>query len=82
MIIQKKTNIENQVCLIRVMPRNYARQINLTMAKITHDIIRKAWNAESDDKKLSSWALEIILQTIEKDKWLKKLCSTSILCWY
>jgi len=68
----KNTNIKNLVCLIRVMPRNNARQINLTMAKTTHDIIRKAWDAESDDKKLSSWALEIILQTIEKDKWLKK----------
>ena len=54
------------------MPKNSARQINLTMAKTTHDIIRKAWDAESDDKKLSSWVLEIILQTIEKDKWLKK----------
>ena len=55
------------------MPRNNARQINLTMAKVTHDIIRKAWNAELTDKKLSSWVLETILQTIEKDKWLKNM---------
>ena len=50
------------------MPRNDGRQINLTMAEATHDIIRKAWNAELADKKLSSWVLEIVLQTIEKDK--------------
>ena len=43
------------------MPRNDGRQINLTMAKTTHDITRKAWDAESTDKKLSSWVLEIIL---------------------
>ena len=50
----KNTNIKNLVCLTRDMPRNNARQINLIMAKTTHDIIRKAWDAESDDKKLSS----------------------------
>jgi hypothetical protein len=54
------------------MPRTNGMQINLTMAKMTHDIIRKTWDAELTDKKLSSWVLEIILQTIEKDKWLKK----------
>lgn len=53
------------------MPRSDSRQVNLTMAKATHDIIRKAWEQESDDKKLSSWVLEIILQAIEKDKWAK-----------
>lgn len=53
------------------MPRSDSRQVNLTMAKATHDIIRKAWEQESDDKKLSSWVLEIILQAIEKDKWVK-----------
>jgi hypothetical protein len=54
------------------MPRSNGRQINLTMAKATHDIIRQAWEKESEDKKLSSWVLEVILQAIEKDKWLKK----------
>lgn len=53
------------------MPRGDSRQINLTMAKATHDIIRKAWEQASDDKKLSSWVLEMILQAIEKDKWVK-----------
>ena len=33
------------------MPRINARQINLTMAKTTHDIMRKAWDAAFDDKK-------------------------------
>lgn len=53
------------------MPRSNSRQVNLTMAKATHDIIRKAWEQESEDKKLSSWVLEIILQAIEKEKWVK-----------
>ena len=57
------------------MPRSTARQINLTMAKKTHDIIRKAWEQTSDDKKLSSWVLDTILQAIEKDKWLKDYAS-------
>ena len=63
------------------MPRSNGRQINLTMAKATHDIIRKAWEHESDDKKLSSWVLEVILQAIEKEQWLKKICSTFVICW-
>ena len=53
------------------MSRSNGRQINLTMAKATHDIIRKAWEENSDDKKLSSWVLETTLQAIEKDKWIK-----------
>lgn len=53
------------------MPRSNSRQVNLTMAKATHDIIREAWEQESENKKLSSWVLEIILQAIEKDKWVK-----------
>ena len=57
------------------MPKSNARQINLTMAKTTHDIIRKAWENTTEDKKLSSWVLDIILQAIEKDKWLKNYAS-------
>jgi len=57
------------------MPRSNGRQINLTMGKSTHDIIRKAWESESKDKKLSTWVLEMILQAIEKDRWLKNYAS-------
>jgi len=57
------------------MTKSNARQINLTMAKKTHDIIRRAWEKESEDKKLSSWVLDMILQAIEKDKWLKNYAS-------
>lgn len=61
--------------MIKNMPKSTARQINLTMAKKTHDIIRKAWEQTSEDKKLSSWVLDTILQSIEKDKWLKGYAS-------
>ncbi len=57
------------------MPKSNARQINLTMAKKTHDIIRKAWEATSEDKKLSSWVLDIILNAIAKDDWLQEYAS-------
>jgi hypothetical protein len=53
------------------MPKSNSRQINLTMGKNTHDIIRKAWEQDLGDKKLSKWVLDILLQVIEKDKWLK-----------
>ncbi len=54
------------------MAREGVKQINITMAKKTHDIIRKAWEVEKTDKKLSSWVLEILLLYTEKEKWLKK----------
>jgi hypothetical protein len=57
------------------MPKANARQINLTMAKKTHDIIRKAWEQTSDDKKLSSWVLDVVLNAIAKDEWLKNYAS-------
>ena len=53
------------------MAREGVKQINITMAKRTHDKIRKAWEAEETDKKLSSWVLETLLLFTEKEKWLK-----------
>jgi len=53
------------------MPREGTKQINITMAKKTHDKIRKAWEGDETDKKLSSWVLDTILLATDKDKWLK-----------
>ena len=53
------------------MAREGVKQINITMAKKTHDRIRKAWEAEETGKKLSSWVLETLLLYTEKEKWLK-----------
>ena len=53
------------------MPREGVKQINITMAKKTHDKLRKAWEAEETDKKLSSWVLDTLLLYAEKEKWLK-----------
>ena len=53
------------------MPREGTKQINITMAKKTHDKIRKAWESEDTEKKLSSWVLDNILLYAEKEKWLK-----------
>ena len=53
------------------MPREGTKQINITMAKKTHDKIRKAWESENTEKKLSSWVLDNILLYAEKEKWLK-----------
>ena len=38
-------------------------------------MIRKAWEQTSEDKKLSSWVLDVILNAIEKDKWLQGYAS-------
>ncbi len=54
------------------MAREGVKQINMTMAKKTHDKIRKTWELEETDKKLSSWVLETLLLYTEKEKWLKK----------
>ena len=53
------------------MPREGVKQINITMAKKTHDKIRKAWETQETDKKLSSWVLDMLLLYTEKEKWLK-----------
>ncbi|MGH1567377.1 MAG: hypothetical protein ACRBB5_08195 [Nitrosopumilus sp.] len=53
------------------MPREGTKQINITMAKKTHDKIRKAWESEGTEKKLSSWVLDNILLHAEKEKWLQ-----------
>jgi len=53
------------------MPREGVKQINITMAKKTHDKLRKAWESEETDKKLSSWVLDTLLLYAEKEKWLK-----------
>lgn len=54
------------------MPKSNSRQINLTMAKKTHDVIRKAWEKNGKGKKISAWVLDEILISIEKQKWLKR----------
>ena len=53
------------------MPREGVKQINITMAKKTHDKIRKAWELEETDKKLSSWVLDTLLLYAEKETWLR-----------
>ena len=50
------------------MSREGTKQINITMAKKTHDKIRKAWESENTEKKLSSWVLDNILLYAEKEK--------------
>lgn len=54
------------------MPREGVKQINITMAKKTYDKIKKAWEDEESEKKLSTWVLDTILLSIKKEEWLKK----------
>ena len=53
------------------MPREGVKQINITMAKKTYDKIRKSWEDDETEKKLSSWVLDTLLLYTEKEKWLK-----------
>jgi hypothetical protein len=53
------------------MPREGTKQINLTMAKKTFDLIKKSWSSTASDKKLSTWVLDTLLLATEKEQWLQ-----------
>ena len=62
------------------MPREGVKQINITMAKKTYDKIKKTWETEETEKKLSSWVLDTLLLYTEKEKMAKKICPPPCLC--